>query len=727
MSYQNYLNYLNQLSISDNDKYVFYTKSYVNFLIYDQSHNLIYSKHNFNFDYFINTIPIPASFTNKNKYVRYFQYFLHLHDWSYNQKYTIKPEYVKYFTPITSDIISYLNNFGNYSKESGILYYHDPNDKVQDFFNTTGDKFMAYNKFTFNFNKFMLDFNIYGSKLLLFNDFISRNYYSPSPSFFIVYDDLRPYFKEITQDIIDYISSQAVFSNLKISDKSIYTIDYEKFIVNNPILISQLKNKYTDFNQNTNKYIDDYIRSDGQFEFLDISYVKNVKPIDQLKTNVCTVYIKTPEISPSMCGFLYNEEDTYYVITSSKLINKYPSVEKLYCLFENDTENQLVEFRIIGFDVVSNILMGIYDKLSPHNIMFNSNLSNQKLIQIDRTKINNEGSDVYVIGNLGLEDSSTTIKASVMKTNYGGGFSIKNSIEIVPESIMLNSYFYNTIIGSPIYYSNNINDTNESITIIGIVTENFTKNSQGNYMLGLNNKLLYLIIKSILSKWNHVLSNYDNIEQISNNQIDSYIRNGFPKAWLGIDAMYYHYDAKFVYSEMTNFPYIGGLIVKNIILGYNTITNMLVYDGSKLNAKESIRLFSPLEDTLIHKRITNSGVPIIIKYITFYNLITNEVSKHYLGKFGSQKNYSEYVYGHQYYESISLDGYTNIYKYLFNPVQINYYYYNGIIWINETINIGSDNDDFYVNYKNEVCSYLQNKFEYPEILYKYQKVYDINV
>jgi hypothetical protein len=428
-----------------------------------------------------------------------------------------------------------------------------------------------------------------------------------------------------------------------------------------------------------------------------------------------------------MCGFLFLEDNNYYVITSSKLINKYPYVEKLYCLFENDTENQLIEFRIIGFDVVSNILVGIYDQSSQHNTMFNSTLINQSLIEINRTKIEKDGSDVYVIGNLGLADSTTIIKASIMKNNYGGGFSIKNSMEIIPESIMLNSYFYNTIIGSPIYYSNNINDINEPATIIGIVTENFTKESRGNYMLGLNNKLLYLIIKSILSKWNHVLSNYNNIAQISNNEIDSYIRNGFPKSWLGIDAMYYHYDARFIYPEMSNFSYIGGLIVKNIVLGYNTILNTLIYDGSKLNAKECIRLFSPLEDTLIHKRITNSGVPIVIKYITFYNLITNEVSKYYLGKFSNQKNYSEYVYGHQYYESISLDGYTNIYKYLFNPIQINYYYYNGLIWVNETISIGSDSNNFYVNYKNEVCSYLQNKFEYPEILYKYQKVYDINI
>lgn len=727
MSYQNYLNYLSQLNTSNNDLYVFYSDSYINYLIYDSSYNLIYSKHNFNFELFMNSVPIPQSYTKKNKYIRYFQYFLDLHDWSFDQKYTIKPEYIKYFNPITADIVDYLNNFGNYSKESGILYYHEPNDKVQDFFNTHDDKFMAYNKFTFNFVKFITDFNIYGSKLLIFNDFISRNYYSPSPSFFMVYDTFKPYFKEITQDIIDYISSNAVFSNLTISDKSISNIDYQKFIINNPIIISQLRLKYSDFETNQKKYINDYMRSDGQFEFIQLDYVKKTKPIDLLKNNVCTVYVKTPEMSPSMCGFLYFENNTYYVITSSKLINKYSYVEKLYCLFENDTENQLIEFRIIGFDVVSNILVGIYDETSPHNITYNATLINQSLISINRTNTIGEGYDCFVIGNLGLDDSITTIRASIMKNNYGGGFSIKNSMEIIPESIMLNSFFYNTIIGSPIYYSNNINDINEPITIIGIVTENFTKSSQGNYMLGLNNKLLYLIIKSILSKWNHVLSNYDNIGQISNNEIDSYIRNGFPKAWLGIDAIYYHFNTRFIYPELSNFPYVGGLIVKNIVLGYNTITNTIIYDGSKLSGKECIRLFSPLEDTQIHKRITNSGIPIVIKYITFYNLITNEVSKYYLGKYGNQKNYSEFVYGHQYYESISLDNYTNIYKYLFNAIQINYYYFNGIIWINETINVGSDQDNFYVNYKNDVCSYLQNKFEYPEILFKYQKIYDINI
>jgi len=101
-----------------------------------------------------------------------------------------------------------------------------------------------------------------------------------------------------------------------------------------------------------------------------------------------------------------------------------------------------------------------------------------------------------------------------------------------------------------------------------------------------------------------------------------------------------------------------------------------------------------------------------------------------LGKYGSQQPYSKYVYGQQYYETSYIDinqgTYTNQFIYLFNPIKIYYYYYNGLTWAEESVQIGSNNPDFFVDYSTNDLRYKQNKFEYPEILYNYQKLFNVN-
>jgi hypothetical protein len=329
-----------------------------------------------------------------------------------------------------------------------------------------------------------------------------------------------------------------------------------------------------------------------------------------------------------------------------------------------------------------------------------------------------------MIGNLADDDNLTTINGTIMKDNYGGGFTINQSNEIMPESILINSYAYDTVIGSPVLYL----DADNTYQIIGMVSKMFNDQPTSSYIIAINNKLLLMIIESILSKWRGVRRLILNGEENLNSEyIDTYIRNGFPKAWLGIDAIYYSYKSKYYYPEMSNFNYIGGLIVRNIVEAYDVVNNRFIYDGSHNSNKSSIKLYSPLENSILHHRIVQSGVPIIIKFLRFYNLLTDQLEDLYLGKYSNQKSYSNYVYGQQYYDSIDIEGYTSIVKYFFNPIIIDYYYYNGKEWIEEMVNIGSINDDFYIVYTNGSSTYYQSKFEYPDILYNYQKFYNINI
>lgn len=744
MSYIDYLRYLDNLNdpnsdIYDLDLYNFYIDDRRNFLIYDDldnSKNLKYCKLNLNFSALNSSDKMKEFAFDPKDYKKIFRKFLELNmgsDTDYIFKpYLILPEYEQYFDPIRPEQIDYLNYYGMKITINSIMYVKAPGYvRIHDWVVSDKNTFIKYSKYNFNFEKWSNDFRIYGSKLLIFSDFLSRNYIAPISLIFDVYEQFLPYFFNLTDQVQNYILTQGLISSYEFADRSDKNIDLEYFKKSsaNEQIIIDLKNQFPDYDTNSDKYIMDYIYAFGQFELIDLAYKSNRQTaLDLIKKVVCTVYLNTSTKSHSTCGFLYKKKDSIYVVTSYDIIQHKPNAERLYCLFENDKINQLIEFRIIGFDKVSNVLMGYYNPTSQHNLNHKVNLDYQIFININFTDFNNLNSPVYVVANMEENDNLTMLTATIMKTNYGGGFSINNSNEIIPESMVINSFFYDTVNGSPVFAATDPNDL-KTFTIISMITNMFGKNNS-NYVLALQNKMLYLIISSILSKWSDVVADYPDIDIISNNIVDSYIRNGFPKAWLGIDGLYYNYNSKFTYPELNNFSYMGGLIVRNIICGYDTIKNKFIYDGSQNSNKAIIKLYSPLENTLIHKRIVESGIPIIIKSIKLLNLITDTPMILNLGKYGSQKSYSEYVYGQQYSETLPIiqseRTYTNNYIYLFNPIIISYYFYNGSIWLEESIQIGSNETEFYVDYSNNDLLYKQNKFEYPEILYNYQKFFNVN-
>jgi hypothetical protein len=742
MTYSDYLAYLDKLKdpnsdIYDIDLYDFYTNDERNFFIYDDNKQLKFSKLNFNLGKFNTSAEIKQYLFGPTEYVKIFKKFLELNmgdvETYITKPYKLLPKYVQYFDPIKPEMIDYLNYYGTNAHVNALMYVDaPPGNRIIDWLRSNNDSdFLSHSKYNLDYERFSADFKIYGSKLLIFCDFFSRNYISPIPSMFDIYEPFYAYFNPVSSEMKNYMLTVGLFSGHEFTERSDKNIDYEYFknSPKNKSIIDMLKIQYSDFNLNSNKYIFDYINAYGQFEMIDLAYKSTRKsPLDLIKKAVCTVYLNTSEQSHSTCGFLYKKNNDIFVVTSYDIILHKPSAERIYCLFENEVQNQLIEFRIIGFDKVSNVLMAIYNPNAQYNINRNITLDHQIFVGIDTTDFNNLGAPVYVIGNMEENDNLTTLSATVMKTNYGGGFTINASNEIMPSSIVVNSYFYETCSGSPIFASTDLNDISK-FRIVGILTKMFAK-ANSNYAIGLTNIMVELIIASILTKWRNVLSDYPNIENMSNNIIDAYIRNGFPKAWLGINGMYYNHNSKFVFPELNNFPWIGGLIVRNIINGYDTIKNIFIYDGSQNSNKAIIKLHSPLENTKIHKRIVETGIPIVIKSIKFINMVTDEPMNMYIGKYGSQKSYSEYVYGQQYYDTASIPKsqgtYNNQFIYLFNPITIEYYHYNGKNWTSETLDIGSNDPSFFVDYANNDVRYRQNKFEYPEILYNYQKFYNIN-
>lgn len=679
--------------------------------------------------------------------------------------YVVLPEFEYFFSPITDDIIYFVNTYGDglyrqYNPFSGsVLNQNDFVDtsnntyRIIDFMSTDHKDFLRYNKYNFDFNKFQADFKVYGSKLLTYIIFIAKSslYFAEWTgyhNYYAIYEPFKKYFKPMTDEIFEYMTSNGLFSNLPYVGHTLKKLNYTSFIEDNPSIIAKLQLLYDDFDNNKNKYIDDYICMEGQFEMIPLKFIEDpLMPIEICKNTVCTVFLNTPNKTPSYCGFTFWKY--HDIITSYDLIKDYPYIKTIYALFENRYTTQIIEYNILGFDKVSNLLVGRINE-NPDNMAKYDYLSqfmnydaNNFIDGIDTTKVfgNVVGSNVYVIENMNDNDCLTVATATIMKQDYGGGFSINGANEIMPESLVISSHFHKMAIGSPIFYSKNINDPEEEIYIIGIVTADFNatnKNSNTNLFLGLNYILANTVIKAIANNPNvgwylPVLENSgfnlstDFIETIN----DSYLREGYIKSWLGIDAIYYSYKSKYIWPELANFPYVGGLIVENIINGYDTISNQFVFNGAKNMDKATIRLFSPLENTPLHMHIVQTCLPVIIEYIGFLDVIYGNVTKLYVGKYANQKSYSNYIYGHQpiitdaKVENL-LYGYVNVQKRYYNPIKIKYWYFDGIKWQNNIIDVGSLDDDFFVDYQNEVYKYRQNKFEWPAILYNYIKTFTIN-
>ena len=713
-----------------------------NFLIYDSYYQLKYCKFNFNFDRFQKMFSLSVDLSKDEL----FEQFLELNNFDYLKPYTMKPIFEQLFDPITNQMIEYLNLYGvphgnwlTYQlldissddlmlNQFEIIYYpHDKYNRIQDYNYVDNDGFMNYNKYNFDYVKYSSDMSIYGSKLLIFTDFIVRCLKNPDlVDGYGILDEFKIYFKPMTSDILAHIENYGLFSNLLASKYNDLNIDLEQFIIDNSDL--NLKNKSEAY---------DYIISNGQFELLPIKFIQP-KPtlFDITKSGVCTIYSNTyyhqlesnePNILPSYGGFLYMYSDNnYYLITTYNILADSPDIIYVYALFENSKINQYIAFKIIGYDKMSNILVAIYDPDNYFNIIRSSTLEYQTPIKIKLDDKIDQTELIYSITNIDEGDNLALLTGSVIKTNYGGSFSHYNLTdnELVPESMIVHIYTYSTMIGSPIL----IKTDPEKMMVIGIIVRKFDDynlNDLSNLALAINGYLLDNIIQSIILKWGYVGELFPNNDILL---IEDYIKDGFPKAWLGIQGKYYNPNLKFEYDPFSNFAYIGGLVITNIICGYNTQTNQYVFSSTELINKNIIRLFSPLENSLLYKRFIESGsIPIVIKTIKFYDCLTNQFQTIDFGKYGSQKPYSRYVYGQQYVSSTSISNYTNPVKYYFQPIIIYYYYFNGIKWIFENCQIGSANDDFYIEYSINNYKYLQNKFEFPLILFPYLKSYYINI
>ena len=708
-----------------------------NFDVFDPTtKKLLYSKYSFNFDKFVNDFP------DNNLEIwkpGVFRQFLEMNTIDYNSKTTIKPELIKYFNPITQEMINYNNKYGyciHYNKRASsfpdifidpvtlsnqqfdmIQYKNFEINIIQDFIMELDNK--MYTKLNFDFTNYSNDFNIYGSKLLIFTDFINRiirlsDGYIPGfpdnfgPYGYILHEQFKKYFFDIP-DLKDYIINNGIISMNKSIRKNIFNIDFISYGKINTDL-SHLKGNIPQ--------LQNHFNTKGQFELKQIPLFPEIlSEINKKKTAIGTVY--TPSgVCTGFLSSLYPFDDlNIFLITCFHIVDKLDDFNTIKATFQSDTQNVTAEFLMSSHDIYTDIWVGRFNPSSSYNISRKVSLSGfEKIIFNDNYKLN-VGDNVSTFGNIGLSDNITYLSGKVMDPTYSGSFKSTSTLSI-PDTILMNMHLTTGCSGSPIFLQDLINN---KLICVGMV--NGTLTNQQQYSTGINVNTLAAFYRSSILKPKPVrLSPF--------NQGALYLtsRNNFKK-WLGIIYSYYHPQLSIVKNPVLfSLNWVGGLVVENFITGFDFVNEKFITNYRDLTKQNIIQIETPLLSTrMYYNFINNAKIPLVIKSASFYDGINLEYKKITFGKFNNQDSYSKFIYGCvSSYElfnpnSKSLSPVLGIYS----DITLEYYYFNGIEWILETEIISGNGPEKYNNYELKISgsSYTQHALEYPEFLFSYDKPY----
>ena len=470
----------------------------------------------------------------------------------------------------------------------------------------------------------------------------------------------------------------------------------------------------------------------GQFEKRPIKF--NIRPLnaaDKVYSSIATVYSIGSKTN-TFCGtgFLYNDSSNnnyIYLITCYHNIKNSNNTNTIRASFETkDNNSQIIQtmsadFRIIGYDLYADVLVGLYDSSLSYNVVNNVDLSNYKRLIIDFTIKVNKGDKVCTIGNLGLENSESLLKGTVIEPLYSGNFDTR--VLPIPESILIQFVGAKGFSGSPIFIGDPL-DYND-LKIIGMVNSHLINFDQ--YTLGLSGFILTEIISNIIAIW----FSYSVIYANNSVKLDYFIKNGLKKRWLGIYASNYHPLLSIEKNRaLSNFPYTGGLLIEQFIIGFNFRLKKFIIDPVELSQQTVIPINTPLLNSKLYNQYIESGrTPIVIKSLTYFDGLRSLYNKNYIGKFSNQVSYSRVMYGLAPVGNFPTDPkYTNPLAYYYPEIIIEYYYYNGHSWILDTDIIGGTDSTFYNQYKDPLGNlYYQHVFEFPTNIIPYIEVYDSGI
>ena len=715
-----------------------------NFFIFENG-RLVYSKYSFDFLNYAKDYNI----TTDSKY-EIFNHFYINNESTLDKPTSIKNEYKKYFKyiPLQSPIIIYLKKYGilhtswlNYINIDQDIEYFESNqfdlitysDEVciQDFIYYTSDN-KILSKYNFDFATYSKDWNIpILSKNFVFTDFIFRNiklskeqkYVNTSVynlnDGYVVLPEFVKYFyslttKEEKESLYNYLAYQAV-SNNSASDKYLSNIDFAKYVENNTI--TKTLDIYA---------AKEHFMENGQFECRKITFnILHDEPINDLKQIIGTIYSNSTLDNKIGSGFLFsNNDDNLYFITSYNLMKDLNSQNFIYVIFENNVKNSVVQFTIIGFDEITNVLVSKLDFETQFNLTNVPNI-NDINIKINNSYIPSFSETLYLCANLNSCNDVLIVPSTLINSSYSDNLAKINQLqtdEIKPESLLLKSDIDNPLYGSPVFKNNC-----GKWEIVAMITNISNDQYLTKYVSAIKNTILLNVIYQIIKKWNTLQFNtlqFNTLQTEIGNQ-NNIIINGFQRSWLGIINEYNHPNLAKKYCELSTLSYIGGLVVTNVILGFNLKTNKFVFSPNELFNFNVVELKSPLIFSKLYQRlIKNDNIPIVIKTIYFRDNLKSEYCRCNIGKFGSQELYTKFIYGNQ---PISLTQTIdptiyNKFTPFYSNIIIDYFYYDDNHWILDSETIGGNCDKWFIDYKDNIQNiYRQHLFEYPQILTTFHK------
>lgn len=717
----------------------------LSFTVHDQiTHLPIYSKYTFKFELYGQDF-MPTIDHLKNK-AKLFNNFLVRNNSSLDKPFSVKDELTKYFNTMTEDVINYTNKYG-YSLHSNYMYVEPPTTyivldvlkanqfdlvlytdnefrRLQDFIVKNGSN--IYSKYNFNFDLYSNDWNVWGSKLLIFTDYIVRSIYLNDliiGGYGYGFPPTKPvnftkYFIQLPT-LNTFLSDYSVLSIYNDVEKSLNNIDWIEYRkINSDLSIL-----------NNVDLLKDHFLTYGQFELRKVSFIYVKNPINDVLDGIVTVSNDGLVCS----GFLMDGSASFgsnyiglYLITCYHLIDGRSNKNFIMgsVIVKNPINNtktvRVLQFSIIGYEIYADICVGYYDATSVYNKIFNSdvdlNLVSKVTLALDEPI--HKGDEITVIGNLQFDNDLTSLVGFIMDNKYAGNFDLKFVLGM-PESMQLSILPTPGMSGAPVFKKNDSN--NGQLVCIGMINSACGYNNQST--LAINCFLLHTIISNIIAN----LAIFKSLYGTDVIRYNFLIKDGFPKRWLGIKCSYYHMTRSPANNPIfSNFPYNGGIIIHDVILGFNTVTNKFIYDGLDLAKQNVIKLNTPLVGSNMYNKFINSSKsPLVIKSITMYDNMRNIFSKFSLGNYSNQTPYSIITYKMaQIGTAINDPKYANRSKRLYQSIDIEYYYFTGLGWQLDNDTIGSNTDDWYIDTSDNIGNiFHQHRFDFPAILIPYITFY----
>jgi hypothetical protein len=721
--------------------------SFLYFNVFDKNtKQLLFTKYSFKFDLYSTLRNLDPNLSK----TEIFRLFLRENGTTFDKPYSLSEGLEIFFNPVTQQMVDHLNLIGNthtnymtftnpityiplydlIEEQFDVINYNDSEIRfIEDYTYTTDKNDLSFTKNNFDFDSYSNDFNIWGSKLFIFTDFVVRciNISEAIPGTFGygLPDSFLKYFLTV-QDLSSYLENYGVTSNDKGIFKNPANIDWNSY-----------KNLNPDLNSNDPDVLKQHYYMYGQFELRKFNFLKSttVKNSDLVKNGIASIYSSAGLSS----GFLYSNGDgNIYLITCYHIIKDSANKNIIRASFSINSNDDIVEspstiaeFLNIGYDIMADIAVYLFDPTLPFNSTFKIDLSPYQTFNLSTSYDLNKGDSVFYLGSIGNISNNSIINGLVMNEKYSGLLDDTFNIGS-PDSVLIESSATLGLSGAPIWLGDP-NGTDGKITCVGLINSRVNmKDDVVTFTQGIQTKIMVNIINNCIGNWFY----FQAVPKFKNNPvlIDYLKVLTSPKTWLGITCSYYnskYSNQKFPF--LNNFPYTGGLVVEDFILGFNFVKKSFITNANELGEFSSIRLNTPLLNSEMYKKyIDTSKTPLVIKSITYFNGFTNEYKKHNLGIYGNQDSYSSITYGLLPIKIgiMTPPDYPDADEYLFPIYQvyptitIEYFYYNGAEWILEKEVVGGTDKSYYSTYKDNYGNkFYQHTFQLPYILYPYYAPY----